>query len=351
MSDHDLKAPPRSLVPQQDAVLSFTRSIDRLVPDHDQTLGLAVSGGPDSIALLLLAAAAREGKVEAATVDHQLREGSHEEAQMVASLCEELGVPHRILTLEWKEKPQRAIQERARIRRYAALADWAKERSIKVLATAHHADDQVETLIMRLNRGSGVKGLAGMRSAVTVPGSDKSLIRPLLGWRRKALREICKYCYVDPVEDPSNEDERFERSRVRAGLAKVGWVDIDKMAMAAAHLNEADVALKYYAGQAWKERVRIDDAGVFFKSAGLPIEIRRRIAERIIARLATEGRNVPVKGLEMNRVLSALNKGNVVTLRGVRCGGGDEWSFAKAPPRAKPGPGTGARGKTAKPAA
>src|SRR5262249_6924657 len=148
----------------------------------DSRIGVAVSGGPDSLALLLLVAAARPGQVEAATVDHGLRSEAHEEAATVGRWCGGLGVPHAILTARWTEVPETAIQERARAQRYGLLGFWAKERGLAALATGHQADDQAETLLMRLARGSGVRGLAGMRPRSVAPGSHVRLIRPLLGW-------------------------------------------------------------------------------------------------------------------------------------------------------------------------
>ena len=102
----------------------FRRELDALI-SPEEPIGLGVSGGPDSIALLLLAAEARPLKVEAATVDHSLRPESRAEAEMVAALCERIGVPHAILTCTWDEKPQTALQERARIMRYRLLGSWA----------------------------------------------------------------------------------------------------------------------------------------------------------------------------------------------------------------------------------
>ena len=143
----------------------FRRDLDALVPP-DTPIGVAVSGGPDSLALLLLAAQARPARVEAATIDHALRPESRAEAEMVAALCERLGVPHAILTANWEEKPSTAIQERARAIRYKLLGEWARNRRLGALATAHHLDDQAETLLMRLTRGAGVRGLAGMRQSL-----------------------------------------------------------------------------------------------------------------------------------------------------------------------------------------
>ena len=118
---------------------------------------------------------------------------------MVASLCERLGVPHAILKVEWKKKPDTAIQERARTARYRLLGAWAKEKGLGALVTAHHLDDQAETIVMRLARGAGVKGLAGMRRLVIVPGGQVALVRPLLGWRRSELVQLCVDAGVTPV--------------------------------------------------------------------------------------------------------------------------------------------------------
>ncbi len=137
------------MIPEPAAVDRFRSDFDLLIGSGAR-VGIAVSGGPDSMALLLLAAAARPGAIEAATVDHALREGSRAEAEMVARTCAALGVPHAILTAGWKEKPATAIQERARAERYRLLGFWAEERALDALATAHHADDQAETLLQEI---------------------------------------------------------------------------------------------------------------------------------------------------------------------------------------------------------
>src|SRR5689334_16837146 len=155
----------------------FRRDLDALV-ESDARVGLAVSGGPDSLALLLLAAEARPLNVEAATIDHALRPESRAEAEMVAGLCERLGIPQTILTATWDRKPETAIQERARLMRYRLLGEWAVERGLKAILTAHHLDDQAETFLMRLARGAGVRGLAGMRRAARMTGSDVPVVRP-----------------------------------------------------------------------------------------------------------------------------------------------------------------------------
>lgn len=321
-----------NLKPSTEAVDRFSRSLKRMVKD-DQTIGLAVSGGPDSLALLLLAAAARQGKVEAATVDHGLREGSRAEAEAVAALCEKLGVPHQILTVEWDKKPTTAIQERARLRRYKALADWAKERKIEVLAAAHHAEDQAETLLMRLVRGSGVRGLAGMRPLRKMPGADIALARPLLRWRRDELAEVCAKAGVEPAEDPSNADSKFERVRVRETLSETDWLDPVGLARSATFLSEADEALRWSTRQEWDKRVSEENEVFTFDPVGLPSEILRRIVQTIVSRLKTEGKGIDLRGRELDQLMGALIRGRKATLRGVLCGGGEVWRFAKAPKR------------------
>ena len=157
------------MIPATEAIERFAADLEVLAP-AGTLIGVAVSGGPDSLALLLLAAKARPGEVEAATVDHGLRPESAAEAAMVADLCETLGVPHRILVADWIRSPTSNIQAEARAMRYRLLNDWAIERGLSAVATAHHADDQAETLLMRLARGAGVGGLGGTRKRRALVG-------------------------------------------------------------------------------------------------------------------------------------------------------------------------------------
>lgn len=319
------------MVPEQPWVERFRNDLDALI-DFEARIGVAVSGGPDSLALLMLAAAARPGQIEAATVDHALRDESRAEAKMVEEVCAGLGVPHAVLAARWSERPQSAIQERARSERYRLLGYWAEERGLSALATGHHADDQAETLMMRLNRGSGVRGLAGMRPRSIVPGSHIRLIRPLLGWRRSELQQICGEAAMTPVIDPSNENGRFERVGVRLALAAAGWLDGAAVARSAAHLAEADNALEWATKSQWKQFVRESDATIFYRPNDAPAEILRRIVARAVLRLASEG-EAELRGSELDRLLSALAEGETATIRGVLCSGGLEWRFTRAPPR------------------
>ncbi|NUQ19241.1 MAG: tRNA lysidine(34) synthetase TilS [Sphingomonas sp.] len=317
--------------PGHASIERFRNDLDPLVGRRER-IGIAVSGGPDSLALLLLAAQARPGLVEAATVDHALRRESRDEAEFVARICERLEVPHTILTALWGEQPESALQEQARLMRYGLLGRWARERGFTALATAHHLDDQAETLLMRLARGAGVRGLSGMRRVACVPGAEIELVRPLLAWRRSELEAVCAAAGVEPVRDPSNEDERFERVRVRNALAQSGLLDPEAIATSAEHLRDADNALDWAADVEWQRAVTAKDGEIAYRPADAPSEIRRRIVRRAILALASEG-GEDLRGRETDRIIAALDAGRRATLRGVLCSGGVEWRFTPAPAR------------------
>jgi len=317
------------------AVLNrFRADLDALVSHHAR-LGVAVSGGPDSLALLLLAAAARPGQVEAATIDHRFRPESRSEAEMVARVCERLDVRHAILAARWSELPESAIQERARKERYLLLGYWAKERGLDAIVTAHHAEDQAETVLMRLARGAGVRGLAGIRPRSVSPGAHVRLVRPLLEWRRSELDQICIAAGVSPVADPSNQDERFERVRVRRSLAALDWLDAGAVAQSAAILADADAALDWAMKEEWERSVHEKRGAIIYRPSDVPDEIVRRIVARALRRLATEGDREP-RGPELTRLVLALSAGETATLRGVQCRGGPEWHFIPSPNRTRP---------------
>jgi tRNA(Ile)-lysidine synthase len=322
------------MVPERTLVERFSAELGALVPPRAR-IGVAVSGGPDSVALLLLAAAARPGQVEAATIDHGLRPEAQDEAAMVAELCDRLGVRHAILTARWSQVPETAIQERARHQRYMLLGYWAEENGLDAIVIAHHAEDQAETLLMRLARGAGVRGLAGMRPKSVTPGAHVRLVRPLLGWRRAELEEVCRAAGVSPISDPSNQDEKFERVRVRRAIAGLDWLDPGAVAQSAANLADADAALDWAMKEEWTRAVHEKRDSITYRPSDLPAEIIRRVVARAIRRLATEGDRDP-RGAELTRLVTTLTDGGSATLRGVLCRGGPEWSFVPSPNRTRP---------------
>jgi tRNA(Ile)-lysidine synthase len=319
------------MVPGQASIDRFSRDLDAIVAPGAR-IGIAVSGGPDSLALLLLAAEARPGRIEAATVDHALRPESRAEAEMVGKVCDRLGMPHAILTAQWEQKPATAVQERARAVRYRLLGEWARSRGLDLIATAHHLDDQAETLLMRLARGAGVRGLAGMRRLSRGSPAGVPLARPLLGWRHSELEAICAAAGVEPVRDPGNEDGQFERVRVRNALAADDGLDPGALAKSAAHLAEADAALDWAAEAEWQRAITEEKGELAYAGRDAPPEIRRRILRRAILSLASEG-DGEIRGRELDRLLETLETGGTATLRGVLCTGGPDWRFTRARPR------------------
>lgn len=289
-------------------------------------LGLAVSGGPDSLALLLLANAALPGRIVAATVDHGLRSANAEEAAMVAALCQRLGVPHATLPVSLAEGN---VQAKARTARYAALAGWMGEQGVTALATAHHADDQAETLLLRLNRGSGVAGLAGVRARGQVPGTRLSLVRPLLGWRRAELAGIVTAAGLAAADDPSNRDDRFDRARLRKSLAVADWLDVSALAASAAHLADADAALDWAALREWQDCVTRAPLGLVYRP-----QAPRAIALRVLSRIITELDGQVPRGSAVARLFDSLvarQPASIGNLVGRPLPEG--WSFSKAPAR------------------
>jgi tRNA(Ile)-lysidine synthase len=239
---------------------------DEIFAPHASARGLlvAVSGGPDSIALLALAAEWSKGDnrppVFAATFDHGFRKASRAEAELCAALCARLGVPHRIL--EWHgEKPETRIQESARDARYAALVEHAKAIGADLLLTAHHADDQMETILFRLMRGSSIGGLAGMRALTRRGGIVHA--RPLLAQRKAALVAYAKGRDLPFVIDPTNADPRFARTGLRrlAPQLEEAGLGPEIFARLAMRAERADAALDWAAQELAQRAILSREAG------------------------------------------------------------------------------------------
>lgn len=313
-------------LPDPDAVARFRADLEALTGAAPGLLGVAVSGGPDSLALLLLALAAFPGRVRAATVDHRLRPESAGEAAFVHRVCAGLSVPHATLAAD--EAIKGNVQSGARALRYRLLADWATAQGVAWLLTAHHRDDQAETLLMRLQRGAGLAGLAGIRACTEIDGLK--VARPLLGWRRAELAALVEAAGLEAVRDPSNEDERYDRARLRRRLGETGWIDPEPLARSAEALGEADAALEWSVERLIAERVEAVQGGLAFDPEGVPAELRRRALLRLLGLLVPAD---PPRGDAVQRLLAALDAGETATLAGVKCGGGAVWRFTPAPPR------------------
>ena len=311
-----------------------------------KALLIAVSGGPDSTALLLMAAewAKRRGKprIEAATVDHGLRPESPDEAKAVAMLCARLGVGHRIL--QWKgAKPTTRLQERAREARYRLLVDHAKTIGADAVVTAHHADDQAETVLFRLLRGSGVAGLRGMD--VMSARDGVTIARPLMGLKKRDLVAFANARGTPFIDDPSNADPRFARTRLRALLARLDEEGLnaealDRLARRARETEEALAHLTVEVEARLGSEEPLDARALF----AAPIAIAHRILTRRVAQAG--GRDSSRIGLEKIEALAAGLRDALKERRayGANVGGAlvrltakGRLSFAPEPPRQRGG--------------
>ena len=276
---------------------------------------LAVSGGADSCAMMLLAAAWRAARLttqaaetapvfSVVTVDHGLRPGSALEADAVKEAARRLGFAHT--TLNWTgEKPATGIQSAARAARYRLLREHLEGQGIEAVATAHTRDDQAETLLMRLARGSGVDGLAAMQERTQF--GPAYLLRPMLPFSKADLIATLKAKGETWFEDPSNEKQQFERVRLRQqreSLEAAGLTN-EAIALSARRLGRARQALDEMAGRYLDQApdtVLIDDLGYAEFSwtwmLTLPEEIRLRLLARLVAAIGGSEAPVPMSGLE-----------------------------------------------------
>ena len=194
------------------------RSLDRLLERCERPIrhiGVAVSGGADSMALALLAGpwAKRRGvMLTAVTVDHRMRPEAAAEARQVAAWLRERGIDHETLT---PPDPAKADPGRRQGSSLPGPLRWSRVHDMAPILTAHHADDRLETLLMRLEAGTGVDGVAGPRGYTRLDGLD--VVRPLLGVTKAALMATCRTHDQPWVEDPSNDDGSFTRVQIRKG--------------------------------------------------------------------------------------------------------------------------------------
>jgi len=251
-------------------------------PDPPARLGVAVSGGGDSAALLRILADWAPGAgvdLHAVTVDHGLRPEAADEARAVAALAARLGVAHD--TLEWRDRDRTGnLQAAARQARYRLISDWARERDIAQVALGHTADDQAETVLMALARGAGVDGLAAM--PVRRRFGAVTLVRPMLGLRRMALRRWLEARGADWFDDPGNADTRFDRIKARRALDVLAPLGVDAAALArvAGQMAEARAALDAATARAARDLAEVAAGEVTLARDGLaalPDEIARRL--------------------------------------------------------------------------
>ncbi len=295
-----------------------------------EPLAVAVSGGPDSVALLLLAARCWPGRVTALTVDHGLRADAAAEAATVVAQCRAAGIP--VQAFVWDApKPAANLATAARDARYRLMGDWCAAAGVGLLLTAHHADDQAETLLMRLGQAGG-PALAGIRAVRALQRGGRAgvtLVRPLLGVTKAELVALAEASGWRLADDPGNRDAERARGRARALLADTPWLPAAGLAAAAAHVAEAEAALDWVVERAWAGRAARRGAALSLDAAGLPALLVRRLVLRALAELGGE----TPRGAAVSRLIATLESGKSATLGGVRARGGDLWRFEPAPPR------------------
>jgi tRNA(Ile)-lysidine synthase len=278
-------------------------------------VALAVSGGPDSLALMHLAVAWRAERAGAPaltvlTVDHGLRQSSRREAELVGRMAEELDLPHAVLN--WKSSGPQApnLQARARAARYDLMAGFCHANGILALVTAHHLDDQAETFLMRLKRGSGLDGLAAIPERGEWAGI--AVLRPLLDVPKSRLVATLDAAGIGFVSDPSNSDPRFERARVRAStnaLTALGLTP-EALALSARRLRRAREALDRAAQDFLATGSEISAAGYALIDRDALASAPEEIALRGLARLigAVGGSETPLRLVKLETLLTALHK-------------------------------------------
>lgn len=315
-------------------VARFARDLSALFDAEKGRVLVAVSGGGDSLALMLLARAVLGERCIAATVDHGLRPASAGEAAFVGSIAGRLGIAHTVLRGEMPARTGRTanLSARARAFRYALLEAERVRVRADAIATAHHADDQLETMVMRLNRGAGVAGLAGVRA------KGGRIVRPLLGWRCAELAAIVRGAGIEAIEDPSNIDDRFDRARLRKVLAGVGALDTEHWAASARALGDAEDAIGWMVERLGGERIAVMGRRIELLADDLPFELQRRVVERA---LRTVEPGIDPRGDALARMAVTLRDGRAAMLGNVRATvmrreGRVIWTFFAAPPRRTP---------------
>lgn len=272
-----------------------------------RVLGLAVSGGPDSLALMLLARGWADGlpaapRLVVYSVDHGLRPEAADEVAFVLHTAAALGLEAR--GLRWEgPKPASGLQAAARAARYRLIGQAMREDGAEVLLTAHHRNDQAETVLMRLAHGSGLDGLRGIEALGEAEGVP--VFRPLLGVAPEALRAIVAAAGLTPIADPSNADRHYERVRWREALPALAALGLDagQIGQFARRAGEAEDALRAWTDTQFATLVRLDPLGAATVPLGPLLDLPRAVGQRLLARLLDA-----VGGGQRPRALGAIER-------------------------------------------
>lgn len=282
---------------------------------HYPRVALAVSGGPDSLALLYLAhrlhdEGALQAEIIVLTVDHGLRAASRDEAEMVGMLAAQFCFDHEVLDWRPAEHPKAGLQEAARNARYGLMAEYCHAHDIPALVTAHQLEDQAETMLMRLGRGSGLDGLAAIPEKSHWAGLV--LLRPLLGVPKQRLIATLQAAGIDWVEDPTNRDTRYERARIRAARDTMDALGLtpEALARSARRLARAREAFDRVTEDFLASHCATSSAGYCTLDIGALLDAPDEIALRVLGSVieAVGARNANLNLAKLESLHAALNE-------------------------------------------
>jgi tRNA(Ile)-lysidine synthase len=284
---------------------------------QERAVALAVSGGADSLALMLLARRWTDGlaqppRLQVYSLDHGLRPEAADEVAMVLRVAADLSMS--ATGLRWTgDKPHKGVQEAARVARYRLIGQAMASDGIGVLLTGHHQQDQAETVLMRMAHGSGIEGLKGMSPLADVEGVR--VFRPLLGVDPLMLRQIVEDAGLTPALDPSNQDTHYERVRWRQAMPALSELGLDAAAFSvfAERMAEADAAIAQIADGCFAELVRLDGFGAARIELAPFIGLSPAISTRLLSRVLNivGGRQKPRALGQVERLRQSICEGTL----------------------------------------
>jgi len=288
------------------------------IPKNQNHIAVGVSGGGDSMALAHMVcvwAVEHDKQIHLLTVNHNLRDYALAEAERVGEWVKNFpNATHHILTWNYDNNPEAAVMEQARNARYDLMHDYCVENDIQTLCIAHHADDNLETFLFRLAKGSGLDGLTGMREWVDF--KDIQIYRPLLNMTHDDLIEYCLKNRIDWIEDPSNRDEKYARPRLRNALADEG-LDAKRFAKTVSRLSRAQDALNWMVETAINTVTLKNEGEIDFEELmHFPIDIQIRTLQKTIADVGNVTHSYPPKLERIEGILATIKPSKSATLHG-----------------------------------
>ena len=271
-----------------DIYKTFKSKLEKL---RKKKIVVAVSGGSDSLALTVLAKIygfEKNIKIFYVLIDHNIRKNSSNEANTVKKLLKKFN--ESLTIIKNKKVINKNIQSSAREVRYDLLSSFCNKKNIRTILTAHNLEDQVETFFIRLSRGSGLQGLSSMKSTVKIKGNI-DLVRPLLGLKREQLKKITKYTFGNFIKDPSNNNKKFLRTKIRnlkVPLEKSG-INYDQIIKSINNLASSRDTLDLYLNKIYKEFIKKNNKEIVIKYENFAIlsdEIKMRILTKSIKNLS-----------------------------------------------------------------